>query len=537
MTSHSRGLLPVAVCLGMAVSLLPTRAAIGKSSCVVTPVAESGLTLWRAGPKASPDSWVFVSRKELVRLDRAGRLGRYRLPESLQPSLSLGDCTCDQVPGDSSPWIGWFHSGLDESALYLLRASPAQAMSGELEFEKLMLPPRSIWFAFVAFREMPWLIALEPDRMHGISLHADSLGQTQRLLDIPVSPASAGFVRGSLHEFQWVMDIDGDGAEDLLLPGSESIHIYLQDGYMSLCERDPIEMRHTITLAKPTAASSQLLFLCRTPEIWMEPCLEADMPNMTVHLNNSLYTYRQYERGRFKPAFDEEARRKNVTFAQTLECRLAPGGPKGLLHSIVEDRTSLVYWRSGSLKTPIFRQPYTCCPPFLVDIDRDGAVELFVLEIPSLRRAISELTRQSGPSLTLGGTFVSWLPRRKLWARHPTKVEMTIRAPDSVRAPFSQFEEKLAVGCDLDGDGCGDIAWVDPSGAVKVGTLRKASGGLRMSKAIQASTGLNVMAIIPWPQGLKRSDALLLRCEQTETRGRDEDRPTEEDYYLLRMER
>jgi hypothetical protein len=445
--------------------------------------------------------------------------------------------TYEPISGQNAPWIGWFRIGEDTRTLHLVRypSAPEAGAGRTLHVEALNLPEDCITFGFVAYEERPWLFVMTRDDLLGIGLQAAVPGRTKYICRLHTPLALDEFMDRDVQRCRSAIDVNGDGHRDLLVLRPKALEIYLQANYLSFTYKGRVEPNHPLGWVGPYVPSSASLPYLRRyrREIWTEPALDSDLPNLIIDAYPSPATFKQSEVGQFQQ-IPTRGPTGNVTFRQVLKCRLNAAEPAGLLYNVVtrsgRSRRVTVSWSSAQETLRDLRLGECSCPPFATDVDRDGVTELFVLKEPTLDNALEQLIRSTSRAKKMEGRFVSWQPKRGYWAMHPEPLEMVMNPPDLY--PALGFEQRLIIDYDFNRDGHGDIAWIGPHNKIMIALLRTKGGRIEAAKIIEEDVRLSVVSMEPVPNPRRPWDSILLHCEELRIRssGRYQ---RGESYYLL----
>jgi len=349
------------------------------------------------------------------------------------------------------------------------------------------------------------------------------------------------------------MDVDADGRDDVLIPSGKDMDVYLQEDGCSLVHAGCVAFdRPTVyTGVYINEASSLPGMYSSSAPMWLEPSEIWSLPNLVAQKLHekkrmSLLIYKQEERGRFV-RYREEEQRGWLFLRQVLKCGLTRKHSEGILVNAVRyvDRRrveSVVIWKGRTLETKALVLRNTPLVVWPVDVDKDGVIELFVLDTPPLRKMVDRATEGLTQDFKLTGKFMGWVEGREAWGQ-------VLKTFSAELSPFGQqwlllgtnpwrlsekIEERVVVGHDMNGDGYGDIAWVEKPERIHVLLLRKRGRKFEALSECDVSAPRQIAEISALGSG--EAGELLIRCGADGNGGedeRDEDHGGYE-YYIMR---
>lgn len=450
------------------------------------------------------------------------------------------------IPG-SSQWIGWLRFEERKPVVYFVsRPDKSHSQSNRpIDIVTVVLPENSTGFGFLKReKKEPIVFSVTPKAVLRLHPSPHTAGTPTLLATLTEREHPQVTPLPWPTYFDRVMDVDGDGLDDLLLPSTLGSDIYLQTnnelltctGRIDLPWKVPTWIVDMINLdSLPRSSISDIA-------MWMEPASDSRFPCLVLIGDRSLVKYHQAERGKFLPAKPEimlgqivqrDARKcirsrdeGEIILTSTL-CMQTNVHGAVIIHAQHEPHQAALY-----LKDHFFL-------PRMVDLDRNSQVELFLPSFPPIAKLINMNTFSNQIELT--GSFLSYSPAPALrWSETSDRLPLghIAASAQSLRGwnLNNYVEDRLVIGPDFDQDGFGDVAFGSDRN-VRLLLLCSKNGIVSSRNRIDLSVPSAIRKILPLQLCTTGATQLLIQCSPATEGNHNIEGDTFGDYFILSKKR
>ncbi len=476
----------------------------------------------------------------------------YPFPDWFKSRLNTETFYCGKVPCTTKKWIGWFVFEDQKDILFLVPSFEIKRSTTkyEVNLKQIQLPKDCLFFGFMRSTASDgWLFAITPTAIWRLITEPDGLINYELLIKKKCLSSQTYVLQQMPELYKWVIDVDGDGQDDLLVPSQSSIDIYLQNNDHSLSFSD------NIIFPSPLIVDSiYMLDTCTLPGVfasfgplWLEPVEGNGLPNIVVpdHEQDSLAVYQQTKRGHFikdkLPKSYGQPRLRQVT-----KCSLYKNSEDGILintvYRISQTRIdSIVNWKGQtncSKALVLTNNPFLVWP---VDVDNDGAIELFTYDTPPLKKTLDKATHNISRNLKLMGKFFAWSKESNNWAQisksFPIEIFASIRPYLDCFSLNEILERQIVVGHDFDGNGFNDIAWTEKNNQLQILLLTKKKDTIEIYREQRIHIPFDIQEIIASDLDGNTIPEILVICNAPTKFGKStEGCMPVNDYFLVYMD-